>query len=117
MHLLLAVLLTLIHPALSLLSTVVQAQVTEERATFDVASIKINRSGSEHPTIRLHPSGLNATNATALDLIEFAFGILQREVIGELPGWARTTRFVTARAESGPLRRSRLLAMAVLACR
>jgi uncharacterized protein (TIGR03435 family) len=112
MRVLLAVLLSLLYLALSPPSIVIEAQATRE--TFEVASVKINRSNSmERPVIRLSPTGLDATNATVVDLIQHAFEVLNKEVVGELPGWARTTRFdVAARTASGPLPRSRLMAMA-----
>ena len=36
-------------------------------------------------------SGLHAANTTALDLIKWAFDVIDRDVVGELPGWAKTT--------------------------
>lgn len=83
----------------------------EKRETFDAASIK----RTSEPTtfqIRDEPSGLTATNVTALYLITFAYGVLERDVVGELPGWVKTTRFdVVARTANGPLTPRRLLAM------
>jgi uncharacterized protein (TIGR03435 family) len=88
----------------------VQAQATQREA-FDVISIRENRAGGS-TSIRQQPLGITATNATALDLIRFAFDVIEREVVGELPAWVRATRFdVAGRSEAGPLTRSRLRAM------
>lgn len=83
------------------------------RETFDVASIRISQSGSPPRPLRLHPSGLDVSNATALDLIEFAFDLIERDIAGELPNWVNTTSFdVAARSASGPLTPRQVRAMA-----
>lgn len=106
----------LVTPSLAppAVANMTQAPTTTGRETFDAASIRENQSAPMgRPMIREGPSGLSATNATALDLIQHAFGILGRDVVGELPDWVRSTKFdVVARAASGPLTRSRLLSMA-----
>lgn len=104
----------LVYPVLSPPSTQVTVQVTSDREAFEVASIRENRSGSTaRPLIRSQSSGLTATSSTAIDLIQYAFGVIERDVVGELPKWVRTTKFdVTARAANGPLTRSRALSMA-----
>src|SRR5262245_3031425 len=68
--------------------------------TFEVTSIKENRSGSgARPLIRAHSAGLTLKNATVLDLIKWVFHVVERDVVGDLPKWVRTTTFdVTARA-------------------
>jgi len=91
--------------------TIVHAQATTQSEAFDVISIRENRAGAT-TSIRQQPLGITATNATALDLIRFAFDVIEREVVGELPAWVRATRFdVAGRTELGPLTRSRLRAM------
>lgn len=94
-------------------STVVDAQATRDREAFDVASITENRNNpTPRPRFRPHPSGLTVTNATPLELIEYAFGVAERDVVGELPRWVRTAKFdVTAKGANGPLTRTRLLSM------
>ena len=55
----------------------------EKRETFDAASIK----RTSEPTafqIRDEPSGLTATNVTALYLITFAYGVLERVAFSPL---------------------------------
>jgi uncharacterized protein (TIGR03435 family) len=62
----------------------------------------------------------SATNATVLELIQNYFripekqiiGIPETQIIGNLPGWAKSTRYdVVARAAGEPLTRTRLTAM------
>ena len=111
---LLTVVATLVYPATSPSSTVSGARDTkQQRETFDVASIRVAQNGSTgRPAIRAQPSGLNATNATALDLITFAFDVIERDVVGELPGWLKNIRFdVAARTANGPLSLRRVRAM------
>jgi hypothetical protein len=79
---------TVVQLAVSPPSKVIEAQ-TRERETFDVVSIKEDRSGSQ-AFIRAEPSGLTVVNKTALELIMHQFNMLKRDVVGELPGWAQT---------------------------
>lgn len=66
---------------------------------FEAVSIREARSGPASVQMRPHPSGLTAINATALDLIRFAFEVVDADLVGELPGWVRTRRFdVVARS-------------------
>lgn len=110
-HGLLVVAVSLVVPAISL--PVIEAQVARERQSFETASIRENRSGSAaSPIIRPHPAGLTVTNATVLNLIEYAFYVIERDVVGDVPSWIRTTKFdVTARAADGPLTGSRVQSM------
>jgi len=107
---LLALAVVIVLPAMPP-STTIAAQEATKRETFDAASIK----RTSMPTtfqMRDEPSGLTATSATALYLITFAYGVLERDVVGELPGWVKTTRFdVVARTANAPLTPRRLLAM------
>lgn len=99
--------------AMSLMSTVVAAQATKDREAFEVASIREHQStATAPPEIRQHPLGLTARNVTVQRLIRFAFGVIDREIVGELPGWVTTTQFdVEATAAQGPLTHARLRAM------
>lgn len=105
-----------VYPAILLSSADSGVQATTQRETFDVASIRVSQSGSGRP-IRLQPSGLDISNATALDLIEFAFDVIERDIAGGLPGWVKTTRFdLAGRTANGPLtpRRARAMTRALL---
>src|SRR5688572_3401581 len=107
----LVVVVTVMLSARSPWSSVISAQARGAREAFDVISIRENQSGST-ASVRPQPLGLIVTNTTALDLIRYAYGVLERDVVGELPGWVRSTRFdVTARTDKGPLTSSRLLVM------
>jgi uncharacterized protein (TIGR03435 family) len=102
---------TLVHPAVPPALPVMEAQATRERETFDVASIRENRSGSMR-RFGPHPSGLSSTSVTVLDLIWYVFRVDRRDVVGDLPNWIGTTRFdVTARTADGPLTPARARAM------
>jgi uncharacterized protein (TIGR03435 family) len=81
-------------------------------AAFEAVSIREARSESMSFTLRQHPSGLTATSATALDLIRYAFEIIDADIVGELPGWAGSRKFdIVARSSGEPLTYSRLRAM------
>ncbi|HEX5109887.1 MAG TPA: TIGR03435 family protein [Vicinamibacterales bacterium] len=92
---------------------VIGAQGTAERETFETASIRENRSGSTaRHLIKPQPSGLTVTNATVLNLIAYAFSVNERDVVGDVPGWVRTSKFdVAARAADGPLTHRRVQSM------
>lgn len=97
--------------AVSPFSTLVEAQTAAKRETFDAASIKRSESTSMY-SMRGEPSGLTATNVTVLELIKFAYEVIERDVVGELPPWMKTARFdVIARTSNGPLAPRRLHAM------
>ena len=71
-------------------ATLALSPLLAQRETFDVASIRESQS-SGRAMFRQQPSGLHAANTTALDLIKWAFDVIDRDVVGELPGWAKTT--------------------------
>ena len=83
------------------------------KPVFDAVSIRGARSGPASVEMRPNPSGLTAINATALDLIRFAFEVIDADVIGDLPGWIRTKSFdLVARSADEALTYSRLRLMA-----
>lgn len=109
---LLAAVLSIVHPSIAPSSSNLKAQVVEREA-FDVVSIRKTQNGSMAPAVlRQEPSGLNATNVTTLDLIKFAFDVTERDIVGQLPGWLKTTKLdVAARTANAPLTRRRLILM------
>lgn len=96
-------------------------QVPAGRESFDTISIRERpRDSAGSLFVRVGPLSFSATNATVLDLIQNYFqipekqivGISENQIIGNLPGWAKSTRFdVIARAAGEPLTRTRLAAM------
>lgn len=87
------------------------APATSE-ATFEAVSIREARGGQAFSGMRPHPSGLTATDTTAMDLIRYAFEIIESDVVGDLPGWIRTKKFdVVARSSGEPLTYTRLRLM------
>ena len=70
------------------LSTALLAQVP----AFDVASVKLNKSGEMRTRFSLPPGRFTATNASVRDVVRMAYGLADFQVIG-LPGWAAEDRF------------------------
>jgi uncharacterized protein (TIGR03435 family) len=69
------------------------------RLTFDIASVKQNRTGNGPMGLRPTPSGLTATNLTLKMLIRQAYDIQDYEIIGG-PAWINEDRWdVLAKAE------------------
>jgi uncharacterized protein (TIGR03435 family) len=66
--------------------------------TFEVASVRLNRSGSGSMSMGWEPGGFRATNAPLLLIVQTAFGVRDRGLVG-LPAWAASERYdITARA-------------------
>jgi uncharacterized protein (TIGR03435 family) len=79
------------------LSTALAAQAP---ASFEVASIKANRSGENRIGFAYPPGGLTITNLPVKALIIQAYRIQDHELFG-LPDWASSERFdITAKAAS-----------------
>jgi uncharacterized protein (TIGR03435 family) len=78
-----------------LLSAAVAIAVTaqEKDATFEVASVKANRSGDGNGTLRGLPGGrVQATNMPVRPIITFAYQLAGYQLIGG-PGWLTTDRY------------------------
>jgi uncharacterized protein (TIGR03435 family) len=89
---------------LLLLATVAtSALYAQSGKTFEVISIKANRSGAPGSDTNTTPGRLSLMNVTPLSLIIRAFGILNPQII-DAPGWLSTERYdivaVTAGAEA-----------------
>ena len=98
---------------------VVAALVMLQAQSFDVASIKPNRSGSQSSTLNVQPGGRwNGVNVTAQMLILRAYRIQPSQLIGA-PDWVATERFdVVATAAAGtPQEQMPLMVRALLADR
>jgi uncharacterized protein (TIGR03435 family) len=88
---------------LGLLAAALSAQAPAENPTFEVASVKQNKSGENRVMIQMQPGGrLNATNVTLRQLIRFAYGIQDFQMIGG-PDWIDSEHFdVIGKAEGDP---------------
>jgi len=65
---------------------------------FEVASVKLSKSGDFGYQSNPRPGGYNATNVSLLLLIRFAYNLKDYEVVGG-PDWVQTDRFdIAARA-------------------
>jgi uncharacterized protein (TIGR03435 family) len=109
----------LMRRCLSVAAPVVAALATLHAQSFEVASIKPNRSGSQSSTLNIQPGGRwNGVNVTAQMLILRAYRIQPSQLIGA-PDWAATERFdVVAMAAAGtPQEQMPLMVRALLADR
>src|ERR1700740_2701676 len=64
----------------------------QSRSTFEVISIKRNRSGMPGSDTNTTPGRLSLINATPLSLILRAFGVQPSQVVGA-PDWVSTERY------------------------
>ena len=80
-----------------------QDQTAPVPATFEVASVRPNRSGEPGSSIRRRPGGnFSATNVPVQSLLVPAFGV-QRTQLVDAPRWVATERFdIIARMEREP---------------
>src|SRR4030095_12774459 len=80
---------------------VVPAQ--EKDATFEVASVKPNKSGDTNGMLRMLPGGrVSASNMPVRPIITFAYQLAQYQLIGG-PGWLTTDRYdLIAKLEGDP---------------
>jgi uncharacterized protein (TIGR03435 family) len=86
-----------------LLGTAVLAAVLQSQPSFEVASIKQNRSNSAAWSMTMPPGGrFNFSNATPDTIIRWAYRLQDLQLAG-MPSWASSARFdVVARSESTP---------------
>jgi len=69
----------------------------QPRQTFEVASVKPNKSGEPRVMVRAEPGGrFTATNVTLRVLIRNAYGITEDSRIVDAPGWIGVERFDVA---------------------
>ena len=80
---------------------VVPAQ--EKDATFEVASVKPNKSGDTNGMLRMLPGGrVSASNMPVRPIITFAYQLAQYQLIGG-PGWLTSDRYdLIAKMEGNP---------------
>jgi uncharacterized protein (TIGR03435 family) len=95
----------------------VRAQTTSP--TFEVASVKPNKSGTTQANIGTPPNGVNIVNLPLRGIIQLFFQINQPSKVIGIPDWTITERFdINARA-AGPITADerRLMMQALLADR
>jgi uncharacterized protein (TIGR03435 family) len=74
-------------------------------ATFDVASVKPNKSGSTQVTINFGTTTVTLINLQLRPIIQFAWGINTPSRLAGVPDWANVERFdVIGKADSIPSR-------------
>ena len=71
--------------------------------TFEVATVKANKSGDTNGMLRRLPGGrMTATNMPVRPMITFAYSLAQYQLVGG-PGWLATDRYdVVAKMEGNP---------------
>jgi len=85
------------------LTGAIGAVAAQESATFEVATVKVNRSGERGGGIRRFPGGRVAvTNMGARQLVVFAYQLNQLQLVGG-PSWLENEKFdVVAKMEGNP---------------
>src|SRR5438045_8267319 len=79
------------------------APAASANAVFEVATLKLNKSGERGGGIRRLPGGrVTVTNMPARGLITFAYQLAQYQLVGG-PSWLDNERFdITAKMEGNP---------------
>jgi uncharacterized protein (TIGR03435 family) len=77
--------------------------VVAQEPTFDVATVKTNKSGDTNGMLRRMPGGrVNATNMPLRPLIQFAYSLAAYQLVGG-PGWMAGERYdIVAKMEGNP---------------
>jgi bla regulator protein blaR1 len=85
------------------LSIHAQSPAETARSTFEVATVKPNRSGLPNTNFGLQPGGrFSATNAPLREIIRMAYGVPDLQIVGA-PDWIRAERFdIVAKANGNP---------------
>jgi uncharacterized protein (TIGR03435 family) len=102
-----------------LLALTTAALMAQRQAAFEVASVKLNKSGTTQANVGMPPNGVNFVNLPLRGIIQLAYGINQPSKLAGIPDWAVTERYdITARA-AGPITQDerRLMLQALLADR
>jgi uncharacterized protein (TIGR03435 family) len=105
--------------ALSAAALMAQTPPAVVPTTFEVASVKANKSGTTQANIAMPPNGVNFVNLPLRGIIQLAYGINQPSKLAGVPDWAVSERYdITARA-AGPITQEerRLMLQALLADR
>ena len=102
-----------------LLALPAAALTAQAPPAFEIASVKLNKSGTTQANIGMPPNGVNFVNLPLRGIIQLAYGINQPTKLAGIPEWAVTERYdITARA-AGPITQEerRLMLQALLADR
>jgi uncharacterized protein (TIGR03435 family) len=112
-------------PALVVIASVVfapgflaSAQSAADEKTFEVASVRANRSGSNQTTMNRTANGVTIINLPLRAIIQFSYGISQPSRVVGAPGWIAIERFdIVARGTVNGLDDVRVMMQALLADR
>jgi bla regulator protein BlaR1 len=84
------------------------------KASFEVASIKLNKSGARGGQFSTEPGGITATNMPLKTFIKAAYGVQDYQLSGG-PGWIDSERYdIAAKAEGAVLDNTLLLMLRAL---
>ena len=79
------------------------ALIAQNPPTFEVATVKVNKSGTTQANIGMPANGVNFVNLPLRGIIQLAYGINQPSKLAGVPDWAVAERYdITARA-TGPI--------------
>jgi uncharacterized protein (TIGR03435 family) len=69
------------------------AQINPPRPKFEVAVVKLNKSGTDEQSGGILPGGqFSVTNISMIQLLQFAYGVDENAISG-IPAWFRSDRF------------------------
>jgi len=74
------------HPVL-LIAMLTAALMAQAPSTFEVASVKPNKSGTTQANIGMPPNGVNFVNLPLRGIIQLAYGINQPSKLVGVPDW------------------------------
>jgi uncharacterized protein (TIGR03435 family) len=106
-------------PIAALLVSVTLVCAQNNLPTFDVASVKPNKSGTTQANIGMLPNGVNLVNLPLRGIIQLFFQINQPTKLIGIPDWTITERFDISARAAGPITADerRLMMQALLADR
>jgi len=107
------------RPRLVLLFALAAAVMGQTQASFEVASVKPNKSGTTQANVGMPPNGVNFVNLPLRGIIQLAYGINQPSKLVGVPDWAITERYDISARAAGPVttEKRRLMLQALLADR
>jgi bla regulator protein blaR1 len=95
---------------LFLLTAGILAAQTQPAQNFEVAAVKVNRSGSGRGGLRPEPERLTGTNVSLKTLIQFAYAMKEFQIAGG-PNWLDSERYDLVAKAAQPVPRDQLMRM------
>jgi bla regulator protein blaR1 len=95
---------------LFLLAAGTLAAQTQPAQNFEVATVKVNRSGSGRGGFRPEPGRLTATNVSLKTIIQFAYAMKEFQIVGG-PNWLDSEKYDLVAKAAQPVPRDKLMRM------